>query len=411
MIVRDNDTVLRQLVARTIGEAQHIPMAEVTRAAIPSGVKAYLRAHLCDRFQSELSHTDAFARVQPPSPFVSRLHDLVLLHSAEGYVYPREEFLADVENAVRFTENYVCRPRWTLSSFLFHDAPVISTAALFSRLEYVTEYIYLPQLLRRTVSQRKLTEIDGERCTRLIRRIDAAVVREHAPHELALLARPIFRFFLFDSAAPEGPIPLRPILLFFEDKELNGLRDYIQGVCHVGKRETLSLAELVELCEDFLAGPSAGSAGETPAPEPELHPPSPEGIFFDTTQEAATGPVSIEETAPEIFPDPPPEPVIEEIPPAILVAPPPETSAVFSDLDGMITPDQRKRFINVLCDRDADFYELIISRLNIMRTWHEASAYIRELFEINGIEPFRDEAITFTDIVQQRFKTESGPRS
>ncbi len=80
------------------------------------------------------------------------------------------------------------------------------------------------------------------------------------------------------------------------------------------------------------------------------------------------------------------------------------------DLERMITPEQRKRFISVLCDRDADFYELVISRLNIMRTWSEAAAYIRELFEINSVDPFRDEAITFTDIVQQRFGTQGQPR-
>jgi hypothetical protein len=76
----------------------------------------------------------------------------------------------------------------------------------------------------------------------------------------------------------------------------------------------------------------------------------------------------------------------------------------------MITPEQRRRFITVLCDRDADFYELILSRLNIMRTWNEASAYIRELFEINSVDPYRDEAITFTDIVQHRFSLEAEPQ-
>ncbi len=69
----------------------------------------------------------------------------------------------------------------------------------------------------------------------------------------------------------------------------------------------------------------------------------------------------------------------------------------------MITEDQRKRFINVICDKDEAFYELMIARLDEIQTWSEASDYIRELFEINSIDPFHRVAVTFTDIVQRRF--------
>jgi hypothetical protein len=590
MTLSDSDTVLRQLAEQTIGPAQHMPMAHVARAAIPAGVRAYLRASLRDRLRKELSQTDLFSRVHPHSALESRLQDVFLLQSADGYVFPREEFLADLENAVRFTENYVCRPRWTLSSFLFHDASVITTTALFDRLEYLAEYAYLPQLLRRLISQRKLPEVDRESCTQLIRQIDASVVREHAPHELAMLTRPIFRFFLSGEPKMTDPIRIQPVLLFFEDKELNGLRDHIQGICHVRGHEGVTLGELVELCEDYLVKPAkapveapSGEAGtteasaaetlpveapsseagsteastaetlpvETPADEaihvealadqpsaaearpaeatqteaPTGQPPAveeriPEPAFFDATTpetpvveaapgggvhlamdagelaaedspsdagrdekplhdltdgghrpswvaiagsippETATGETSHGEAAPEEptsrqvlagdilpessgeDPDAPPEkavpdeqeatqevqeefafdstrtfsapPVEEEVrltetvlefPPAS-PTPSVRTSPAFPDLRRMITEGQRKRFISVLCDRDADFYDLIVIRLNSMRTWHEASAYIRELFEINSIDPFKEEAITFTDIVQQRFETD-----
>jgi hypothetical protein len=57
----------------------------------------------------------------------------------------------------------------------------------------------------------------------------------------------------------------------------------------------------------------------------------------------------------------------------------------------------------VLCDKDEAFYELIIARLDEIQSWSEASAYIRELFDINSIDPFHHVAVTFTDIVQRRF--------
>ena len=63
----------------------------------------------------------------------------------------------------------------------------------------------------------------------------------------------------------------------------------------------------------------------------------------------------------------------------------------------------------MLCDRDAQFYDLMIARLNQMGSWQEATGYVREIFEINAIDPFQDEAIAFTDIIQQRFATGTGP--
>jgi len=592
MALRNSDAVLGTLVAHTIGYAQEIPMARVAQATIPSGVKAYLRANLRDRFQAEILRYGPFSRVQPLAPSTPHLHELFFAHAAEGYVYPREEYLADLENAAHFTENYVCRPRWTLISFLFHDAPVISTTTLFTRLEYVTEYVYLPQLLRRMVTQKQLQEIGRDDCALLIRQIDAAVVREHTPRELALLTRPIFDYFLYGAQPWELHIPLKPILLFFADKELHTVEELIQGLSQSKNSDRISLAELADMCDDHLtsAPPSAKTgAAERDAKAPEEQESAlgvsgaaggegaPSGVSAERAEDgdseacagengeseagvgengeseagvgadgesearaeadAASGihPVAADETgangrsdarmeseghgvqpagveepdtmdsrdadAPDLFhefgetsgqrssdgshPGVPDNGATAEgdiaVPgngattsqvlsgagarsgkPAdiaaigapgsnaqnaagVSVAPPehqetagtgipqvaehvisgrsggsavgqprPATAGTPAtlarlNLERMITPEQRKRFIAVLCDRDADFYELVISRLNIMRTWSEAAAYIRELFEINSVDPWRDEAITFTDIVQQRFGTQGQP--
>ncbi len=48
------------------------------------------------------------------------------------------------------------------------------------------------------------------------------------------------------------------------------------------------------------------------------------------------------------------------------------------------------------------FYDLVIDRLDEIHSWPQASSYIRELFEINSIDPFNDTAIAFTDVIQKR---------
>ena len=115
-------------------------------------------------------------------------------------------------------------------------------------------------MLRKTLAAKGQREIDRATCTELIRRIDAAVTKEHAPRELAALAKPLFDFFSAGDQDGTQEIPLRPVLLFFEDKEMVGVKEYITGIYHLRNRETITLDDLAALCDDFL-----GSEGRSPS--------------------------------------------------------------------------------------------------------------------------------------------------
>ena len=520
MTAFDSDDLLKRFLESTMGADTDLPAARLASAPVPAGVKAYLRAHLRERLSEELSRAPSFNRVRTLSPSAARLQHLFIEQAADSYVYPRGEFQADLENAVHFTENYVCRPRWTLSSFLFHTRDVIPTAELFAKLEYVTDYIYLPQLLRKTLAAKGQREIDRATCTELIRRIDAAVTREHAPRELAALAKPLFDFFSAGDQDGSQEIALRPVLLFFDDKEMIGVKEYITGIYHLRNRETITLVELAALCDDFLGvKDEAPPANETelvvstpisdpaavsePASDP-VHP-DPTAVQSDNAPPASLaepayelpakdpagvtvpadvpddgpaedpagiaapadmpdeGPAEAQVAAPSALSDPdgartgdpgdyqarategstPPartggpgeaarelsigDPGMDIEAPAARILPfpapgfepepeeqlelplAPPAPVSLPDLTLIITPEQRKRFINVLCDRDAQFYDLMIARLNQIGSWQEATGYVREIFEINAIDPFQDEAIAFIDIIQQRFATGTGP--
>jgi hypothetical protein len=464
-----SDAILQVLLARTIGTRETIRVSEVIGSTIPRGVKIYVRADVERRLAAEVERADHTARIGPSAFEAVHLRGLYVRHAADAYLLRRDEYGVLLENAVRFTENYLCRPRWTMRSFLFHDAPTLPASTLLARLEWIPEYAYLPQLLTRVITDRKLNGLSDAACSELIAKIDDAVVREHRPRELARLTAPIFSFYLLSTDPGSSSIPLRPLLLFFEDKGLLGLREHLQGVCHMRNRTGISLGELEELTEDFFGEkPPLPQSEPVPEPEPpheeELPPAAgPSGGVAPAPPPAVTGPVPAvpepqpavsevtsllsvstpsisESTTPLSEPDPvasePAPPTSEPVPlmltPAHVVsastslvsgptslmsestpagnereeAPagePEWPTAPSMELQSLITEEQRRRFIHVICDKDEAFYELMIARLDELQTWSEASDYIRELFEINSIDPFHRVAVTFTDIVQRRF--------
>jgi hypothetical protein len=188
----DSDAILQTLLARTIGTRDTIRVSEVLGSTIPRGVKVYVRADVERRLAAEVERADHMARIGESAFEAAHLRGLYVRHAADAYLLRRDEYGVLLENAVRFTENYLCRPRWTLRSFLFHDAPTLPASTLLARLDWIPDYAYLPQLLTRVITDRKLNGLSDAACSELIAKIDDAVVREHRPRELARLTAPIF---------------------------------------------------------------------------------------------------------------------------------------------------------------------------------------------------------------------------
>jgi hypothetical protein len=423
MNATSSDRLLETLIARTIGEEPAFAMSALAAASIPAGVIRYMRTEITNRLADDLSRAPHFARVATPTPGPDAVRDALLTHAAGQYIFPRAEFLELLDNAARFTENYLCRPRWTLSSFLFSDQSVITTDTLLRKLEYVADYAYLPQLLRRLVTQsgkQVITSVEG---VAYITRIDDAIINEHSPREQAMLARPIFQFFLLSDDIDNTPIALRALLLFLEDKQLSPLRDHAQGVWHMRGKTEITIEEFAALCEDYVAKltpveappPAPVVAAPEPPPEPVVEPPPlpvQESLFPEEPSPFSPDPeLTIEPEAPaaletvfhdDVQSEPAPQPEAPIEPPSAEEPKLEPTAPLVPSLNETIPADMRRRFVNVVCGKDAEFYDLVITRLDEMRSWPDASAYIRELFEINGIDPFDEIAIAFTDIIQKR---------
>jgi hypothetical protein len=391
--------ILQILTDRTIGQRNSIALRDALAADVPKGVKGFLQAEAAAWLERDLRVMPHFARLNMATPGIDHLLKTLLRSLAGGYAFAREEYLAALNEAVLFVENYLCRPQWTLENFLFHDAPRLSRDAILARLEFLTDYTYFPRVLDRVLRTGKRNELTAEDFRALVARIDDKVVGQHSPRELAILTRPIFDFFLLHNSGDDQPIPLKPILVFFDDKKMKILTEYLESICRLRGTSTITLNNLIQLLEDLYIG----KGQEAHPPEAPAPPPPSEGDRDHTTIEGSAaseeeGTMPQDESVGRTG-----EPTVST---SSSVGPETERVRELADLTGLISPDQRTRFVRRVFRKDQGYYYGVVATLNTMRTWKEAASYLKQVYDINRLDPFAPDVVEFTDTVQKRFASE-----
>jgi len=289
MLEHETDSILATLTARTIGDRETVLLREVLDADIPRGIKTYMQAETVRWLEAELFASPRFSRVDRHAAGIRRHGRAFIGSMSAAYSFPRGEFLALLENAIHFLENYLCRPQWTIENFVFESGGRMSAEDVLEKLDCTVDYAYFRTLVQRIMQRRRTRDISAEEFRTMLIRIDDQIVKQHNARELALLAKPIFDFLLLRDTPPDVSIPLKPILVFFEDKKMTILRDYIESICRIRERSEITLDELTTLVEDLYLGQADTP---TPLPRADTHnePPPAEAERRDTgAREASPG--------------------------------------------------------------------------------------------------------------------------
>jgi hypothetical protein len=383
------ETAFALLRDRSIGDASQILLKQALDAGMPAGVKRYLLSEVVSFLENDVRQLPHFRRLHPDAPGSMHLRLAFLQSLAGGYELPRDQYLTLLREAIAFTESYLTRPQWTLESFLFEEEQEVDLDTLRARLAYLADYPYFGRLLEEILARRRSTRLARADFRSLVARIDDQIIQQHSPRELTALARPLFEFFLLKDAEPGDPIPLAPLLEFFEDKRLKVLKEYVQSICRLREISSLSMNNLRLLLEDL------ESVRKEDLPAQTLEPAA-----------ARERPAGEESSAPESA-----IPPLAQTPPAQQSAtagtPEPADSEPLPDLRGLIGEKQRLRFVRHVFNRDQAYFSGVISTLNTLRTWDEASAYLKKVYAINRLDPFSESVVEFTDLVQRRFSNET----
>jgi len=130
------------------------------------------------------------------------------------------EYIAKlILHASSFSINYLIRPKWTLSKFVFDESNHKSTNEIKQILNYVYYYKYLIKIISSYINTKKLLSMNVEEFDALLNRADKLGVELYLPNILATSLKSMAEFFNIGEIK-KFRIPIMAVELFLEEKEL-----------------------------------------------------------------------------------------------------------------------------------------------------------------------------------------------
>jgi hypothetical protein len=328
-------------------------------------------------------------------------------------------------------------------------------------MRYFIDYSYYNDILIGYLNKKDIKRILISDFDKLIKKIDASLIKRYSAHEIAAMPKPLLDYINFSNSIKSKNLDIASLILFFEDKELFGITSALNLEKEVRGKNNITIDDLSFLIEklDDLRKPDfdrnaysqSGSVIEKNEGvvkdlldkkyilKPQLLEKSdylaPEGnkIPVDETSSSVSGEVVRE-----------PEKIIDIINNISLESEYKEengsdvvnnenniktqnsekskVTAIIDDFDyeftiisGSQAPDKQKNvvfyieeddeklFIKKLFNKSEGAYKEAINDLSKCRDWKEAASYIDNFFIRSDINPYSNTAINFTDKIQIGF--------
>jgi len=377
MFEKETEQLITTVRQATIGDAKALGLREIFESTIPSNIKVFFRAEVEWML-------DAEQRPEPqPSKFNYNLPEIAMLREQtnalliHNFIFSKADFEATLDKCVHFMLNYLCRPQWTLNSFLFEESARASTKQIQLKLRYCRDYAYLPDILRRYMQQRGVGEITLEEGRNLVTRIDAEVVKNHSSIELAKMIQPLYDFVAYarshNMSATAKTVPTRALMYFFEDKKMSAMYERLVREREVSNVKEISYGQLVNLLERVQTGDEHAHIFDENAEPLPAH--------DDITLELPALPVALKEV---------------ETAAAKPLEPPKPVPPLFS-------LDEERTIIKYVFRQNEEQFQAAVREALAASNWEDAALSIDHYFLMNDVEAFTKEAILFTNKVQSRF--------
>ena len=376
MFEKETEQLIGAVRQATIGDAKAIGLREIFESNIPASVKVFFRAEVESMLDAERKPETRSGRFKYDLPEITMLQEQISALLIHNFIFQKDDFETTLDKCVHFMLNYLCRPQWTLNSFLFEESGRASSSQILKKLRYCRDYSYFPDILRKYFGQRGVGEITLEEGRNLIARIDAEVVKGHTSTELAQITVPLFEFIAYArshklSATPRT-IPTRALIYFFEDKKMSSLCERLSREREVNNVKEMSFHQLANMLEKMRTGDEHAS------------------LFDENSEPLPAG----DDSALDL-------PVMPGVSERISVArqastePPKPLPPVFS-------LEEERSIIKYVFHQNEEAFRAAMTEALTAAAWDEAALTIDHYFLMNDVEPFTKEAILFTNRLQNR---------
>ena len=309
MFSYETENIIRNIQTKVLTSDQRVSLRTILSAPIHDAVKIYFRATVTDtherpkRFHSDQkTETDTIAS------------DIDLLLPTR-HTFSKDAFGSLLTDAVHFQFNYLCRPRWTMNEFFFHNSSVKSLAELKKGFTYFSAYEYYQQILFRYIKRKEMKQIDSTTFDAITLKIDRLVLGEATTDDFAIILQPLYDFVGYGRDEDNPSIPGQALVLFFNDKGFHHIGNHLKSSLEETQKENLSLKELRQYLSDIPAAGITGESIEIREEEP-IQVGSPDEVI--AAKETEDTPLSGDETSTDTQEKPPagdehaPPPLIEE---------------------------------------------------------------------------------------------------
>jgi hypothetical protein len=271
----ETEHIIRKVQDIVLGGRDKVSLRMILSSPIHNAIKIYFRAYVYVQYDEKSQLPSA----KSADEIDSLRRDLDMLLPTH-YSFDKDTFTSVLTEAVFFTFNFLCRPRWTMQEFFYQKSDPVPVEELKQGFIYFSAYEYYPEILLRYTEKHRMSSVTREQFADITGKIDRLVFSDAGPEDFIKILQPLASFIEYGRIDGNGSIPEHALGLFFGDKGFEAIKLYLKGNLSKKNIDSISLMDLREL----LVNAPPPLSEYRPDVSPETEPPAAAGDMADISE-------------------------------------------------------------------------------------------------------------------------------
>ncbi len=293
----ETEHIIRKVSDIVLGSKRNVTLRTILSSPIHNAIKVYYRGYV----YLQQDRTAAQPVKTKPANEIETLRKEIDLLLPSHFNFDKDTFTSVLTDAVFFTFNFLCKPRWTMREFFFQDSQTIPIRELKQGFIFFSAYDYYPEIMLRYIEKHRMFSISREQFTDLTAKIDRLIFSDSGAEDYVKILQPLSSFIEYGRTDGNGAIPEHALSLFFADKGFHAIRQYLKKNLKDKKIDKISPIDLVTVLAQAPPPLTPVEDTETDAGEAESPVDTETEASPESTEEAAETEPAFDEQTPDDF--------------------------------------------------------------------------------------------------------------